>query len=689
MKRRKFFPSLAVDSIRKNKRLYVPYILTCVGMIMMYYIVSSLVYGEMLNNMAHSDSLRTVLGLGRGVIAVFACLFLFYTDSFLMKRRKKEFGLYNILGMKKRDIGITIFWETMIVFLIAVVSGLFLGILLSKGAELLLVNIIRSSVNYNFNICTHAVVDTLMVYAAIFVLLTLNSLRQVASSSAIKLLRSESVGEKPPKANWLLGTLGAVILAAAYGLALTIKEPLTAFTLFFFAVIMVIAATYMLMIAGSVLMCRILQRCKSYYYKANHFVSVSSMAYRMKRNGAGLASVCILITMVLVMLSSTTCLYFGGEDAMKARYPRQLDSRFIFESIEGLSDENIDKCRSVIDALVSKDGVNKENICDYRYAYAYCSIENGVVTVNSELTLEESNSSFTDNTRIVRFVPVGDYNKTMGVNETLADDEVMIFNYRMDYKENEITLDGNGTYRVKKVLDKFINDPDSASLMVPTLFVVVNDLNSSLKDFMKAQDALEDDHMYYNWFYQFDTGLDSDGQIKAFETLRSGIRDDIDAKFGDKADAIHVFIECREYERDSFLGLYGSLLFLGIMLSIVFIFAAVLIIYYKQISEGYEDNARFDIMQKVGMTGREIRKSINSQLLTVFYLPLIVAGCHMAFAFPMIYRLLVLFNLNNIRLFAITSVVCFAAFAIFYAIVYKVTSNSYYKIVSEKHRKAE
>lgn len=689
MKRKAFFPSLAVDSIRKNKRLYVPYILTCVGMIMMYYIISSLAYGEMLDNMTHSDSLRTVLGLGRGVIAVFACIFLFYTDSFLMKRRKKEFGLYNILGMKKRDIAIVILLETIIVFLVAIVSGLFLGILLSKGAELLLVRIIKGSVSYNFNICVRAIADTLTIYAAIFILLTLNSFRQVGSSSAIKLLKSESVGEKPPKANWLLGILGFVILVAAYYLAVTIKEPLKALTLFFTAVIMVIVATYLLMIAGSVLLCRTLQKCKEYYYKANHFVSVSSMAYRMRRNGAGLASVCILITMVLVMLSSTSCMYFGGEDAMMVRFPRQLNSRFVFESIDELSDENIDKCRSIVDAIVSKSGVEKDNICDYRYTYAYCSIENGIVTVSGESALLADDSSFAENAGIVKFVPISDYNTTMGTNETLADGEVMIFCNRMEYKQSEISLSGNGTYKIKKVLDKFISDPDSASLITPTMFVFVNDLDSSMRGFMSGQDVSERDSVHFNWFYQFDTGLDRDRQIEAFETLRSEIRNDIDSKFGDEAETINVLVECREYERDSFFGVYGSLLFLGIMLSIVFIIAAVLIIYYKQISEGYEDNARFEIMQKIGMTGLEIKKSINSQLLTVFYLPLIAAGCHMAFAFPMVFRLLELFNLNNIKLFTITNATCFAVFAVFYAIIYKVTSNSYYKIVSEKHRNAE
>ena len=299
---------LARMGIQKNKKLYTPYILTCIGMVMMFYIILFLSISPSVRGMAGGDTMQLILRLGSIVMGFFAAIFLFYTNSVLMRRRKKEFGLYNILGMGKKNLAAVMFWETVYVAALSLSMGLLAGILFSKLAELCLINILKESATFTLSVEWGALRGTLVLFAVIFLLLLANSLRQIQLSNPIALLRSENVGEKPPKANWLFAVLGAVLLAAAYWMAVTIEDTVTALFVFFGAVILVIIATYLLFIAGSVTVCRFLQRRKNYYYKTNHFVSISSMAYRMKRNGAGLASICILCTMVLVMVSSTVCL---------------------------------------------------------------------------------------------------------------------------------------------------------------------------------------------------------------------------------------------------------------------------------------------------------------------------------------------------------------------------------------------
>ena len=316
---RGLYRRLAWSGIAKHRKFYLPYLLTCIAMITMYSIIAFLPDTEFLLSFRGSELMQTILMLGTFVIAVFALIFLFYTNSFLIRRRKREFGLYNILGMGKRHLACVVIWEAVFLAGISLAAGLLLGILLSKTAELGMVRLVAAQTDYRLRIEVPAIRETLAVFGVIHLLILLNSLRQIHLTNPLELLRSESAGEKPPKANWVLALLGAVLLGGAYALAVSIEEPVSALLWFFVAVIMVILGTYLLFIAGSVALCRLLQKNKRYYYKTNHFVSVSSMLYRMKRNGAGLASICILCTMVLVMVSSTVCLYIGAEDSLVAR----------------------------------------------------------------------------------------------------------------------------------------------------------------------------------------------------------------------------------------------------------------------------------------------------------------------------------------------------------------------------------
>ena len=537
------YTRLAWDGIRKNKRLYLPYLLTCAGMVTLYYMMSELCGSPLLDSMRGGASSRLVLGLGTWVIAIFSALFLFYTNSFLVRRRQREFGLYHVLGLGKRHIALLCAIETLLTAAIALATGLVIGIGLSFAVELGLRASIRAEVDFAFRVSGAVVAKTVLVYLAIFLLILLSTLVKVGRGTAVSLLRSESCGEKPPRANVLVAVLGAVLLVAAYGMAVSIQEPLQAMLLFFVAVILVILGTYLLFIAGSVALCRALQKNKSYYYQSRHFVSVSSMTYRMKRNGAGLASICILATMVLVMLSSSACLYFGAEDSLNVTYPHEFSLTVWARDAEALP-----KLEAVLDAAGAPYGV-----------------------------------------------------------------EI--------WRRGEVEQNG------EEVI----------------------------------------------WSGQFDTGLSREQQLALGGAIGEALND---------PDTTQGFSRSfRAEAADEFYGTYGSLFFIGIVLSVLFICAAVLIIYYKQLCEGYEDQPRFAIMQKVGMTAPDIRRSVNSQLLTVFFLPLAGAALHMAFAFPMIRRVLLVFSLNNTALFVATALISLAVLSAVYTLVYRATSNAYYRIV--------
>ena len=537
------YARLAWDGIRKNKRLYLPYILTCVGAVTMYYMMRELRDSPLLESMKGGGSSRMILSLGTWVIAVFSLLFLFYTYSFLIRRRQREFGLYHVLGLGKRHIALLCALETLFTAAIALVAGLAAGVGLSFAVELGLRSTMRAAVDFAFSINGGALLQTALLYLAIFLLILLSTLVKVGRGSAMSLLRSENYGEKPPKANVFVAVLGAVLLAVAYVMAVSIQEPLQAMLLFFAAVILVILATYLLFIAGSVALCKALQKNRNYYYQPRHFVSVSSMAYRMKRNGAGLASICILATMVLVMLSSSACLYFGAEDSLNATYPTEFD-----------------------------------------------------VTVS-------------------------------------------------------------------------VSDPAT----VPDLEKALNEAGAPYGVAVWQQGTLEQWEDGAEWSAAFDTGLSRERQLSLSRAISSALNNP-ETTWG-------YSTAFRAEAADEFYGTYGSLFFIGIILSVLFICAAVLIIYYKQLCEGYEDQPRFAIMQKVGMTAADIRRSVNSQLLTVFFLPLAGAALHMAFAFPMIRRMLLLFRLTNTGLFVATALISFAVLTVVYTLVYKATSNAYYRIV--------
>ena len=668
-----FYPKLAWEGIRKNKRLYFPYILTGGVMVMMYYILSFLIESPALAQMPGGSVLMTVLPLGCVVIAIFSLLFLFYTNSFLIKQRYREFGLYNILGMDKRNISKIMLWESLFVAIIAIASGIVAGIALSKAAELVLLNLLNMDVTFELSVGLVSLRETPMIYGGIYLLLLCNSLIKVRRSKPLELMQTSKVGERIPKRNWIYAVIGVALLGVAYYLAVSIKEPLTAFATFFLAVILVILGTYLIFISGSVVFCKLLQKNKKYYYKPNHFVSVSSMVYRMKRNGAGLASICILLTMVLVMISSTTSLYFGEEDSLRNRYPNKVNITTTFDEIDGISDENLDMLR---DKIVEYSGTDMD-LTGVRACEIPGMITEDGITINVDNAVNFSLASY-DNVGYLSVISIDDYNNMMGTDETLADDECLVYCERLAIQWDTFTMEYGETYKVKEQLDKFRVDGDTFAMVTPTVYLVVKDLKSFAEPVRDMKSSVGDPLMVYDWRCGFDPDT-----AEAEATATSDIHEVFKTlALEENSNILSFSVYSRDAQREGFYELYGSLFFLGIMLSIVFLLAAVLIIYYKQISEGYEDHARFEIMQKVGMTKRDIRKSINSQMLTVFFMPLVFAGIHLAFAFPFISKIILMFGLDNTFLCIVVNLICFVVFGLFYALVYKITSSSYYTIVS-------
>ena len=676
------YPKLAWDGIRKNKRFYLPYILTCIGMVMMFYIIHYLAAMPTIKDMPGGDTMEMVLGLGTWVVALFAVIFLFYTNSFLMRRRQKEFGLYNMLGMGKNHLSLLLLWENGILFVISMVGGLLGGILLSKMAELFMLMLLGGEVTYTLRIDPDAFGDTWVIFIPVFALIFLKGLIQIRRSSAIALIKSETVGEKPPKANYLFGIAGILILAGAYYIALSIKSPLIAMAWFFLAVCMVIVATYLLFISGSVMLCRLLQKNKRYYYKPNHFVSVSSMVYRMKRNGAGLASICILSTMVLVIMMGAGSLYAGKEDSLNTRYPHEFAVSVDFLTdgeTKRYSEEKADYFYAQVDEVLNSYDVTPENAEQVLSTTATGMLKDGALILDPS-TVDAANTETMEYVTQIYLIPLSAYNQCMGTDKTLNSGEVFLHCVRRTYDAPVITLSDGTVLTVKEHLTDMMGSGEAAMQIIPSMFIVTDDIEAVMESFNKELGSMSGEYKCrLEVSYSFDADLSEEQQMELGEAIRERVRE---LDYTGDGGFYSYNVECKAEERADFYGLFGGIFFLGIFLSILFLAATVLIIYYKQVTEGYEDEARFEIMRKVGMTAKDIRRSINSQMLTVFFLPLVTAAIHTAFAFPIVQKLLAIFNLQNTVLSLMVTLSAIVIFGIFYGVVYKITSNAYYAIVS-------
>ncbi len=668
--RNSFYFRLALTNIKKHARSYVPYIITCVITIAMFYIIKSLAFN--LDKNLSSISAATSMSLGSIVVAIFAIIFLFYTNSFLLKKRKKEFGLYNILGMEKKHMSALIATESLIVSVISLVLGLIIGIALDKLIFMIVIKLLDGQSPLGFTIIPEAILHTVVLFCIIFAAILLNSVRIVYTTKTIDLLHGSNAGEKEPKTKWLLAILGVLCLCGGYTISIISKNPVSAIDLLFVAIVLVVIGTYFIFVAGITALLKLLRKNKGFYYKTSHFISVSGMIYRMKKNAVGLANICVLSTMVLVMVSTTSSLVIGMQDTINTISPYD----YSISVADGKTNQQI---KDDIKNTAADNNLKITKFVDYQYLEINADLNYNNITASDYSTGSEN--------------PVGliivnqqDYNMLTNSNVRLSDDQVMMF-YPNSFPYSDLTI-FDQRYKVKesRKISDFIPGKNSIGYSIYDSYGIVVKDKSQLQQISKYYNSFykNSETNEYNepncCFYECNFNVDADlkKQLEFNEIIKNSelyqgsyYHDSISSTF--KSEILQVF-------RDT----YSSLFFLGIFLSILFIMATILIIYYKQISESYDDKERYEIMQNVGMSHTEVKKTIRSQVLTVFFLPLIMAGVHVAFAFPIMSGVLSLLGLMNVTLYITCTVICFLVFALMYGIIFAVTSRLYYKTVNKK-----
>ncbi len=657
---------LAASNIKKNNKTYVPYILTCILTVAMYYIMKSLTLNPDLERLMGGQHVTLMLRFGSKIVGLFALIFLFYTNSFLIKRRKKEFGVFNILGMEKRHLAIVLGWETIYVLLIALAAGLGLGLAMDKMMFLLIAKLMNQKTPLGFFFTPKTALATAALFAGIFSLILIRCICQVQIANPIELLRAGNAGEREPKTRWLMALFGVLCVGSGYILAIITENPVTSIPVFFVAVILVIIGTYQLFAAASIAVLKMLRANKNFYYRTKHFTSVSGMIYRMKQNAAGLSNICILSTMVLVMLSATCSLLIGKEDILNTRYPFDFSIKN-YETEPGRDG----KVYEIIRNLQEERGMHVTN------KTAYMSLEFLVIWDGTTFVLDRDALNLgmaeLDEIYSLFFLTIDDYNRLQGEHRTLEPGQILLCSGQIDDDQTVLKLLGE-EYQIAGNLEEFTGGEDifGKDTLQRQFLIVVPDLESMQKICEKQKELYENESSRIKQYYGFDSDLTPEEQIKFFQDTVEAI----------KEQELDVWMDSKADSDEDLSQLYGGFFFIGIFLGVLFIMATVLIIYYKQISEGFDDKERFAIMQKVGMELREIRASIRSQVLMVFFLPLLVAGCHVAAAFPLISRILALMNFINTRLYVICTGVTFLAFAVMYVVIYAVTARVYYRIVS-------
>lgn len=660
-----FYLKLASTNLKKNHRGYLPFLISMLFLVAINTMTQVIVNNEGMRALPGGDSASSMFGLGHIVIMIFTVIFSFYTNSFLLKQRKKELGLYNILGLGKRELYQLMIWESFLSFFIVLITGLITGVVLSKLAFLVLRRLISVGNEFVFQLLPESLGFVSLLFLGIFFLLLLINCWQIKKTNPILLLHGSKKGEQEPKARWIIAILGLVFLGSGYGIAVTIDSPISALTLFFVAIILVILGTYCLFMAGSIALLKLLKRNERFYYKTNHFISISSMMHRMKQNAAGLASICILSTMVLVTAATTGSLFFGQKDVENTRYPRDVMISTV---------QQPEKVKAAIEAVSAE---KQAPITKQVYLTSTKSIMFQPKNGNYQLTpLEDFYNSKSATIALISFMTAQEYAKHTDETVNLKDDEIYFYPVSGDIDGNQLKLE-NQKFKIKKRINKFPGINQQIELTDYFVVVLANQsvLEQCLSDWFPKKAVAAENYPEYN--FMFNTDLKGEkNQLDFAQTLRNQLNQqlgDSQVRIVDK----YTFVS----ENKIFT---GGFFFLGIIFGATFILATALIIYYKQISEGIDDRERFEILQKVGMSHREVKKVIRSQVMMVFSFPLVVAVIHLGFAFPLIKKLLVLFGLVNWKLFLLVCVIVTVIFAILYFVVYRLTARSYYQLVERK-----
>ena len=668
------FSRLAKQNIRNNKSTYIPYMITCIFCIAMIYMMEFLRDCPTLDQaVRQADEVRMIVFTGEIVVEIFCIIFLIYSNSFLMKRRQKEIGLYNILGLERNHIGIVMFLETIITSIGSLAGGIAAGIIGSKLALLLLLKLLHIPSVLGFYISVKGIFTCLFMFGIIFLMILFLNLAKIHLSRPVELLRGNNTGEKEPAAKWLMALIGFICLGAGYYLAVMTESPIKAITIFLLAVILVMAGTYLLFTAGSIVILKFLRRRKSFYYRTGNFISISGMLYRMKQNAIGLASICILSTGVLLMIAMTVSIYFGMNDIMLNRYPYDVDM-----SVTSISEE---ECQTAIEAFEKAIADNKvpvEKSVEEIYLDIVCSKNGDQILIKPANTIRNS-----DSVLVLSLLDQAEYERLTGISANLNDGEIFAW-YPSAVQKDSVTVDET-EFTVKKWLDK---NPltcgedavsDNAVLVVTDEdFKKFDEMRTEMYKGVSSAPAGEDLTLHL--------GLDITGseteKIEFGTPVMETVKDL--KKSGGLSENAWIISGIRQQEYESYYADNGSLLFIGIFLGSLFLMGTAMIIYYKQISEGYEDQKRFEIMQKVGLSRREVRSSVRRQILMVFFLPLLMAMLHITMAFPMIRRMLLLFGMTNTKLFIGCTAGTVLIFAVVYGLIYLMTARSYYHIVERK-----
>ena len=670
-----FYSKFALNNLVKNKRFIVPYVLSTIFTIMSFYILSSLAFGDNLNKLPNGiEATKQVLSLGIIVIAIFSTIFLFYTYSFLVKRRVREFGLYSVLGMTKKQIAKILVLETIFIAITTIVVGIGLGILFDNLMLLVLLKLFSATVTFGFSITPIAVVFSVLLFGGVYLLLLLYTVIKIARLRIVALLKDENKGEKEPKSRWILAIIGLGLIGYGYYTAQTVQNPIKAITVFFFAVIAVIIGTYLVFMAVSITVLKIMKNNKNFYHKPKNFISVSGLLYRMKRNAVGLANICILSTMVLVTMGTTSALYAGMEKSYNERFPRQLMVAGYHSTSDKLKEiENNAK-------LSAKEaGTEVEDMVSYNSVPIVGRLVEDKFNFESNIGIDLSN------VKMIVVLELKDYNKTANKNITLESNEILLhIDKKGNYNHNNISLNGSD-YKIKEKLSEFPGAIGSAAAnIIDTYYVVVKDNKEAEK--IAAQLAARMEELSKEDAKSrgiITTGAPTVQNYVAFNIKDITKEAKVIESFKKLEKQSGIEIEGKDENKLTFRGVFASFLFIGVFISLIFVTSQVVIMYYKQISEGYEDKGNFEIMRKVGITDKQIKQSIKSQVLLIFFSPLIIATLHTIVAYPFIEKILRLFLITDSSIFLQALAVTIVVFAIFYLIVYAITSKIYYRIIKE------
>lgn len=668
----KLYFKLAKTNLSNNKPFYIPYIISSIITVAMLYMMSFLSDNKGLNRIMGADSLASIFRLGVGIIVIFSYIFLFYTNSFIIKRRKKEIGVYNILGMEKRHLSKVLFVETIYSAIISLVCGIIVGIAFSKFILMVLYGIIGIHKTVEFFVNIHGIILCVVSFGILFLLTFLYNFMQIKLANPIELLRGTNVGEREPKTKIFMTIVGVVCLAIAYYIAITTENPLKVLTLFFVAVLLVIIGTFALFTAGSIALLKLLRNNKKFYYNKRHFMAVSGMLYRMKQNAAGLASICILSTMVLVVISTTVSMYVGIQDELMARYPNDVCVTVDYNSVIDKSSE-IEK--AIFDEIDSAEIKNKK-------AFSYLSVF--VDQKGDDFTTDKEHLSY-QNSYLFYILSKDDFIKIDNsfkdkIGNISKGEAVVVLNKKYDKKDIKIF---GKNYKVNK---SFEHTEDNDLYVISTLNglgYIILDNDESVQELYDMQEKMLGKRAnYYTNKIRFDFKSGNKKQkAAAYKKIDNAVKKYFKENKNDKKEISSYWVESRQENEQNFYLLYGGLFFLGIFLGTMFLMVTVMIIFYKQITEGYDDRERYQILEKVGMSSREVKDTIKSQIRIVFVLPIFAAAVHVTAAFPMVNRLLKMLNLNNEKLFAGCLAATIIVFAVIYYLVFKVTSRAYYKIV--------